>query len=122
MSFSKNGVPGRGTDAFGRFPVSNPVTLFDYQSQYDAGPLFWETKVTGTGSTQFNGTAAEVDLTVAADGDRVIRQTRAYLRYQPGKSQLVMMTGCLHGLGDMFIVKRSNTTGSVVDTKVAETE
>ena len=120
MSFSGNGVPGRGTDAFGRFPVSNPVTLFDYQSQYDAGPLFWETKLTGTATAQFNGPTAEVDLTVAADGDKATRQTRQYFRYQPGKSQLVMMTGTLHSEGEMFICKRSKITGTAVDTKVPE--
>src|SRR5210317_1170870 len=122
MSFSGNGVPGRGTDAFGRFPVSNPVTLFDYQSQYDAGPLFWETKLTGTATSEFKPLTAEVDLTVVADGDRAGRQTRQYVRYQPGKSQLVMMTATLHSEGEMFICKRSNVTGTVVDTKVPEAD
>lgn len=120
MSFSNNNVPGRGTDAFGRFPVSNPVTLFDWQAQYDKGGLLWEEAVVNTGSTAHAEATADVTLSVAADGDSVIRQTRQYQRYQPGKSQMILMTGAFNNDGSLYIVKRSKITGSVVDTKVAE--
>lgn len=115
-------IVGRDYDAFGRLPVSNPQTLGNYQSQYDGHPLFWETATLGTGSSSHDADTSTIDLTIAAADDQVIRQTRGYHRYQPGKSQLVFCTfNCLND-GDWYIVRRSNITGSVVDTAVAQTD
>lgn len=127
-------------DAFSRLRVSEPVTLFDSQLQYDLQPLIWET-VTATGGTVTHQPSQSSALlaTTAAVGSSVIRQSRAYVRYQPGKSQLVLMTGNLgqpvtgvrkrigyfddaNGLffqllgSILSVVKRSGTSGGPVET------
>jgi hypothetical protein len=96
MTYIVEGGLGRDSayhDAFDRLRVSQPVGLFDSQHQYDASLLFWVEKTTGTASSAHDPTNASVDLTVGtAANDEIIRQTRQYHRYQPGKSQLVLMT------------------------------
>lgn len=129
------------TDAFGRRRVSNPVTIFDSQLQYDEQPLLWVTKSSGTASQTHLPNESSVAMTLGtASGDRFVRQTREYFRYQPGKSQLIKCTGVLGtqqtgttkliGYGDdrngvffgqdgggTFVLLRSNITGSVSDTR-----
>lgn len=128
-------------DAFQRLRISNPVTIFDSQLQYDGQPLLWETQTAGGGSETHIPAESAVTLDVGtADGDRAIRQTREYMRYQPGKSQLVLLTGVLGaaqtgtekliGYGDddngiflgqdgggVFVLLRSSNTGGVSDAR-----
>ena len=131
-------------DAFERQRVSEPFTLFDSQLEYNDQPLLWETAFTGSATAphSINNSAVNMSVTTAS-GDKVIRQTRAYIRYQPGKSQTVLLTGAFgqghancrkrlglfddeNGIffeeinGVMSIVRRSFTTGSAVDTAVAQ--
>lgn len=141
---SKPSSRGGAADAFGRLRVSDPVTLFDYQSQYDMGPLLWENDTAGSGSAAHAPNESAVDLTVTtASGDKVTRQSRQYLRYQPGKSQLALITFAMNagqantdqrvGYFDdnngifleytgttLQIVRRSSTSGSPVDTAVTQ--
>lgn len=79
-------------DAFGRLRVSQPFTLFDSQNRYASDPAF-DTSLTGSGTTTFlsNESAVRMDVTTAS-GDKVIRQTKRYFPYQPGKSLLVIST------------------------------
>lgn len=131
-------------DAFARLRVSNPATLFDAQLQYDESPLFWETVLAGSGTATHDPDNSAVDLdTTTAIGDKVTRQTRQYFRYQPGKSQRVLLTGALgvgqsnlsqrvgyfdddNGIffqcqdGILQVVLRSSTSGSAVDTVVPQ--
>lgn len=79
-------------DAFARWRVSQPQTLFDSINQYDRGTLFWSESTSGAGSFLFNSSDSSVDLSVAGAGT-AIRQTYEYFRYEPGKSQLIVMTG-----------------------------
>lgn len=79
-------------DAFGRQRISDLATLFDSQVQYDTQTLLWEYALTGTGAAAHLPNESSVRLRVAASGDKVIRQTRQYIRYQPGKSNLVAIT------------------------------
>ena len=80
-------------DAFARWRVSTPTTLFDAVNQYDAGELFWSTAISGAGAVQHLGNEASCNLTVGGTlGDRVARQTYEYYRYEPGKSQLAILT------------------------------
>jgi hypothetical protein len=134
---------GAELDAFGRGRVSTPFTLFDTVNQYNESPLFWETKTVGGGSITHLPNESSVQMDVGtASGDSVIRQSKGYIRYQPGKSQLIMLTGVL-GTGQAnqvkragyfddengifveltdtgaYVVKRSFITGSAVDTRVA---
>ena len=135
------GANSPSVDAFGRLRVSDPVTLFDSQMQYDAQPLLWVEKTAGAGASAHDADSSSVDMTVGtASGDSVIRQTREYFRYQPGKSHLIKMTGVfgsavanvnkLIGYGDtnngifmgqdgsgMYVLLRSSVTGSVSDSR-----
>ena len=137
---------GASADAFGRLRISDPQTIFDYQSEYDAGPLIWQDEIAGSATASHSAANSSVDLTVTtSSGDRVTRQTRQYHRYQPGKSQLVLMTfvmndgqenteqrvGYFDDNNGIFlelsgttirIVQRSSTSGSVVDTAVEQSD
>jgi hypothetical protein len=80
-------------DAFARWRVSQPVTLFDSLNQYEKGSLWWSESTAGAGAINFTAAEASVNLAVSAGGDSAIRQTFEYFRYEPGKSQLIIMTG-----------------------------
>lgn len=82
-------------DAFGRLRVGTPTTLFDSKLTIDNHPLDWDDQQTdGTASSAYSAVDASVTLFVTdgATGTR-IRQTFRKFNYQPGKSQLVIMTG-----------------------------
>lgn len=135
-------------DAFARWRVSNPETLFDSKQIHDNQPLFWDdSEVSGSGTTSSHSTAtASTTMGVALNtaGKRV-RQTFQRFNYQPGKSQLVLLTGTLgatgggtgitraagifdddNGIfmlddqGTLKAVIRSSASGSPVDTEVAQ--
>jgi hypothetical protein len=130
-------------DAFNRQRVSEPAGLFDSQHEYDTSPLLWDTTLTGSGTATHLPNESSVRLRVDGPSQGVVRQTRAYFRYQPGKSQFVMCTfafptlevGTTRRVGyfdasngiflelnanNAFLVLRSSTSGSPVDTKVAQ--
>lgn len=133
-------------DAFGRQRVSDPLTLFDSQFQYNDGPLLYETVTTGTGGITHNPNESSVTMTVTAGGDSVVRQSRAYLRYKPGKSQFIKLTGVFgstpsndlirrvgyfdadNGIflqqdsSGLSFVRRTKTSGSVVEETVAQSD
>lgn len=133
-------------DAFARARFSQPVTLFDSQLQYDEASLFWVNKITNTAAETHDPNNSAVDMTTGTDaGDAIIRQTKQYFRYQPGKSQLIMMTFDLaddsannryrvgyfddnNGVflqrynGVTSIVLRSKTSGAVVDTVINQSD
>lgn len=79
-------------DAFGRLRASQPFTLFDSQNRYASDPAF-DTSLTGAGTSTFltNEAAVSMDVTTAS-GDKVIRQTKRYFPYQPGKSLSILTT------------------------------
>ena len=130
-------------DAFGRFRVSEPFNIFDMQFTYDLQPLFFEESATGGGDVTHiaNSSAARLTTGGTASGDGVIFQTKEYFRYQPGKSQLTVFT-CILGAktsdvrkriglfdadngfffeqdgSNLKIVRRTKTSGSVVDNAV----
>lgn len=86
-------------DAFGRQRVSNIVTIFDSKQVADNQALFWDTSTTGTGAATYDAANACTVLSTAAAGDSVVRQTFRRFNYQPGKSQLIFMTGVLRNTG-----------------------
>lgn len=133
-------------DAFGRWRVSEPQTLFDTKLILDNAPLRWddaETSGGGTSST-YNTNQASVTIAVGnlAAGKRV-RQSKRRFSYQAGKSQAIMVS-CLFGAAatgitrkvgyyddsnglffqqtsaGMAVVRRTFTTGVVVDNPVAQ--
>lgn len=133
-------------DAFGRWRVSNPETIFDSKQLYDSAPLFWDDQETSGGGTGTAHSVAEAATTISVGattaGTRV-RQTFMRFNYQPAKSQLVFMTcsefdtatgitkrfGLFddnNGLffestaGTVNVVRRTKVTGSVINNKVAK--
>lgn len=142
-------IPGdTAVDAFGRMRVSNPRTIFDSKQLYDDAPTFWDDQEeTGSGTTSSHSiNAATTTIGVAANtaGKRT-RQTFMRFNYQPGKSQLIYMTsiltpeaggtGIVRGIGyydddngvyfednegTINVVIRSKVSGSVVNTRIAQ--
>lgn len=132
-------------DAFSRLRVSNPATVFDSKLLADNQPLTWDDQQTaGTATSTYNTNQSSVTLAVTsgATGTRV-RQTYRRFNYQPGKSQLVFLTGILGAnvanvtkrLGlfdanngfffesdgtDVGVVRRTFTSGVAVDNRVAQ--
>ena len=113
---------GSHLDAFGRLRVSNPaLTLFDSQQHFNEQPLLWDTKTVGSGAILHSPDEAGTFMTVTQDGDHVIRQTKKYHRYQPGKSQFIKATGTMSSdNGIMYVVQRSSVSGNVVEQRVPQ--
>jgi hypothetical protein len=85
--------PSTSLDAFGRLRIGEPYTAFEAQFEYDLQPLIWQSVTAGGGSVTHLPNESSVSMALGiANGDSVIRQTKKYFRYQPGKSQLVTMT------------------------------
>jgi len=82
-------------DAFARQRMSEPYTIFDSKQVSDNQPLFFDEVTNGTGNATYNPGDASVTMAVLADGDYVIRQSFMRFDYQPGKGQLILLTGIL---------------------------
>lgn len=134
------------TDAFGRLRVSNPLTIFTSKYIFDSQDLLWDDVQTSGGGTSSTHAANTASVTLAVTnvtaGIRV-RQTKRWFPYQPGKSQLIMMTfvmgtaaagiikriGLYNAQNGIFfetngttvnLVRRTYVTGSAVDNTVAQ--
>lgn len=136
---------GTLTDAFGRLRVSQPVTLFDSNHRFTDNGL-WSTSNTAGGTYAFVDNQSTVALNVTtAPNAEVVRETVKVFSYQPGKSLLILNTfamatpqtnlrqrvgyfGAQNGVylendGETtYFVLRSYTTGSVVETRVAQAD
>ena len=133
------------TDAFGRLRTSAPIAQFEYQNQYNKGPLIWAEKVNLSGTITHIPATSSVELSTGSGSATasVIRQTRQYFRYTPGKSLKVILTfDCgpsganvrmcagyfdgengiffMHKSGRNYLVLRSKATGSIVDTEIPQ--
>lgn len=141
-------APGSQKDAFDRLRVSEPTELFSTACEFNSQPLFYENVVTG-GLASYNAFTVSEDLSVSGSGQSVIRQSR-YIRYRPGKSQQIFVTGNFSGLqvgvtkrigyfdddtqvestGDgvffevdptgIFAVRRTSTSGTMTDNRVPQ--
>lgn len=89
--------PAQGhLDLFGRLRVSNLETLVDIKHIKGLGLniLNVASLISGGGATQtLDANDPVVHMSVSGTGDRVVRQSRLYTQYQPGKSLLFYMTG-----------------------------
>lgn len=133
-------------DSFGKLRVTSPFTLLDFKQNRDNLPLFFDDQQTsGSGTTStYNTNKASTTIGVSANtaGTRV-RQSKMWGNYQPGKSQMILLTGNFKGhvsgvtkrIGyfwdrwglffesngtNMGVVVRTYNTGSAVDTRVAQ--
>lgn len=84
-------------DSFQRMRVSNPETLFDSKLLFGKEALHWDEDITDTsGNATSTHTVVDADVTMHVEtDDAIIRQTFRRFPYQPGKSQLIFMTGIL---------------------------
>jgi hypothetical protein len=130
-------------DAFGRLRVSNPLTIFDSKNIMSKNNLFDEA-LTANGTVTYTADKSTVNLNVTeVTGDKVIRQSKRVMSYQPGKSLLIFNTFVMNtltadlkqkvGLFDvnngiffyadgttLKIVRRTYTSGSPVDTEISQ--
>lgn len=90
-----NTTDGLG-DAFSRLRVSNPYTLFEFNSITGKNPTIIDEQVTGAASSTDICGDSYINMAVTGAGGSVIRQSHDYIPYQPGKSRLVLMTGVLY--------------------------
>lgn len=133
-------------DAFGRRRVSNPATVLDAKLEYDLLPLIFDQAVTTGGSCAHQADESCALLSVdGQSGAKVIRQTRRYCTYQPGKSHLIEVSGSMgpggsnvrsrmgyfDGLNGAFlekteeglwIVSRSSISGETVENRIHQSE
>lgn len=137
---------GATIDAFGRLRTASPHTVFDNYFTIDDKPRVWDTQIVNSATSVFKHQQACIDMGVStANGSKVVRQTKKYFQYQPGKSLLslntfVMGSGKANlrqrvGYFDVndgifferesnvnYIVKRSNVSGTPQDTRVPQSQ
>lgn len=133
-------------DSFNRLRVSNPHAQLSGFNEYKINPFNFVTNVVGAGTVTHSTTTKLVTLSTGGttSGDMGVLQSRAYLRYNPGNSLLIKQTfvmGTAPGANaakragyfddnngiyldytsaGLALVRRSNTSGSVVNTSVAQ--
>lgn len=131
-------------DAFGRLRTSEAFTNFEATHQYGILPEDWRSSVTGSATvTADTNQSAAVLTTTTVSGDKAIHQTLLPTHYAPGKSLSIDMTGIIgtaktnvrkrlgyfdenngiffeQTISAFSIVARSNVSGSVVDTAIAQ--
>ncbi len=132
-------------DIFGRLRISEPFGLFNSDLSRSSGDTLRETSVFNGGTSVWDSNKSEVQFSVTTGGDRVFREQHGYNFYQPGMSQLCLITGVFgskvtnvnksmgyyndnnglffHLSGTTFgVMLRTNTSGSVVDNFVPQTD
>jgi hypothetical protein len=131
--------------AFGDMRVAAPYTLLDTNFKYDLEHHEWESAVVGGGVVSHlpNESAAKLAVTTA-NADRARLRTITFFRYQAGKGHRVKMTCVQADTGQanqtrrwgyfddndglffeltgtsLYVVRRTSTSGSPVDTQVAK--
>lgn len=152
-------MDGNSVDAFSRIRISEVSTLAQFKkTNRTEDKILMNEQITGTASKTHNRNESSITLRVEAANSKIIRQSKRYISYQPGKSLMVLMTGVLDsgksllstpesgynesdtisrigyfdeyngyffkyvangsGSGDVYIVERSYTSGSVVDNEI----
>ena len=135
---------GTLVDAFGRLRVVQPFTLFESSHRFADNGLFVTSNTASNSSVTFVENQSTIDMTVGTtENAEVLRETKRVFSYQPGKSLLIINTfamstpkanlrqrvgyfGQNNGIylendgTTNYFVKRSNTTGTVTETKVSQ--
>lgn len=86
---------GANLDAFSRLRVSGTTGIFDAQFTYDLQPLVYEQLTNGSGATITHSSTNRCALMTFSNtptGGYAYMQSYEYMRYQPGKSQMVFVT------------------------------
>lgn len=82
---------GAGNDAFSRLRVALPKLRLSAPFDVDDRPLYWATRIDGTGDASYIATDGLVRLATTGAGVAA-RQTRERFVYRAGQSQLVFCT------------------------------
>jgi hypothetical protein len=141
--------PSRFLDNLGKLKISESQNLFEADFEYGGQPMRWEQFTQGSATiVPTSGIGGIVMNVTTGANDLCIRQTRPYIRYQPGKTSY-MATGMLFGPpvtnarqrcgffddgngcffeqadatattnpAGMFVVWRTDTGGIPVDTRI----
>jgi len=129
-------------DAFSKLRVSQSYGLLESKFLFSKQPIVWEdiTDTSGVSTYLSDESAVKIEVGTGSN-DYCIRQTYKYYPYIAGNSQRILLTGNFQGkdtgrvkrIGsfdnyngvffelasdDLYVVIRSNTSGSAVDTKV----
>ena len=134
-------------DAFSRQRVSNPESLFDSKLNYNDGSDDFVIENLGgaSGGGVYTNQTSSVRLSIGGTtGERKLRQSKRYFNYQSGKSHLIYISGAFgapvadvskrigyfdddngffleqRGTEGYFLVRRTNVTGSVVETSIPQ--
>lgn len=143
---NKVGFEGPAVDGFARLKVSQPYTIFDSQHRYKDN-THWDTSVAQGGTATHNANESAVLLVIGVTaGAHVYRETRRVFAYQPGKALTAISTFAMNGgkanltqkVGyfdkdngvyleqsgmygtSLYMVLRSNVTGTTQETKIAQ--
>lgn len=135
---------GMSVDAFGRARTSTPMTLYDSFHRYQDNGKENQANTAGT-TGSFNANTSSIDMVIdTVSGHYCYRESKRVFAYQPGKSLQILKTfvmnphktnlrqrvGYFTSDNGIFLersdltaskvcfVKRSNVTGSIVDTPV----
>lgn len=132
------GADTESFDAFGRFRVSQPQTLFDSKLLLDSATWLWdEQQTSGSGTTSsYSRNRASVTMSVgAATAGTRVRQSKRRPDYQPGKSQLIYLTfvlgasatgitrrvGYFDSFNGIFLQQSGSTISFVIRTNTSGT-
>jgi len=140
-----NGYGSFRTDMFGRIKTAEGYVLFDSSHRYNENGDFSDITANG-GTVSHIAEQSSSALTVTTtSGSKVLRETKKVFPYQPGKSLQVMQTfvfappktnlrqragyfGRQNGFyleqdgNNIYFVKRSYTTGQVVETRIPQSQ
>ena len=132
-------------DAFSKLRVSQPFGLLESKFLYDKNDNIWEDVTDTSGVVTYLSNESAIKLEVGSgSNDYCLRQTYKYFPYIAGNSQRIFLSGNLEGketgrvkrIGyfdnsnglffelasdDLYVVVRSSTSGSVIDTGVKRT-
>ena len=136
--------PDYSRGVFGGARIVSTQNVFESLFSFDKQPLVWDEVLATGGTSVFNANTNSIDMTVTtASGSSVIRQTFRRVRYNPSRACQLITSGIL-GSGKtnvrkrigqfdeldglffeqdgttMYVVRRTSTSGSAVDTRVAQ--
>ena len=133
-------------DSFGRLRTSLPNVVYDNYEIQGKKTLIWNEALVGAGTaTHVTNQSATQFSVSAASGDKVTRSSKKLSLYTPGTSILCFLTGVMgagaanssqrmgifSSLNGVFfeqkdqvmgVVIRSNTSGSAVDNRIAQSD
>ena len=139
-------LPSTYFDDFGKLGVASPFKLIEYSANYPLDFIRYHSKTeTGGGTVTRNATKTQIELaTTTTSGDVAIFQTRRSVQYNKGNAQEILYIAKPNPLAnrrerwgyfdenngiffehdgtDARLVVRSNTSGSIVDTKFEQAD